>query len=431
MNLLTCSNCSATVGYFSIKPTSCEKCGTPFPEVESTSSDSPDLPDLKLSDAASQEADESLTEQIPKRRSLLAEYQAAEKAKIPSPVASNDPTRQCSYCGCVFQGQESVLELVPCPTCGVIRPEAIRDNRPRWHRRMSYIGLFFILIGWVTVSSGAMTRDTAGTILAVALGMIGLGHVWFLLNPPGGNLEENRKYAALHVTRKTILVTQAGDLKRFREPNHLSALHVGLVALLMLAPLASLGALGLRMLNGWPINANASPYVVSPGDTIVCNIRTRDLASVGRKWTGKGRIKLDNANEFEKEIEFEVTTHETDWSNGIYVTRRNVRQSIHQLGTRVTIPADAALEGKTLRMFVEVDVTYPTLDWDEDGMLAIFDDEQKFSQLYIVKLAPQGASTLYRNVFGWGLLLAAFTSFVGGYGLSVMRTHPSPDSTRR
>jgi hypothetical protein len=304
-----------------------------------------------------------------------------------------------------------------------MRPGSVADDRAMIHTFIGGIVVVVVALFGFLGYAGVLTIDTAGITLLCLVGAASLAHVWLLLNPPGGNLEENRKAIAISVRKEVIDVIRRGDLTNFRDPSRLNTGHVLCVIALMLAPVGFLAPMVARQYNGWAMNRNHAPYVISPGDTLTANISMPAISSVSGLWDGKARCRLDNTEEVGKEVSLRIRTREEQWGKSLHVSGRSTTRSVAVFPTEITLPADADLERKTLRLRVDLEVSYPSLVRNVGQADGFRNLKASQTQFVSVTLSPIAASTHYRNIFGWSLVIGSAFYLLGALGLVSLVRH--------
>jgi hypothetical protein len=248
-----------------------------------------------------------------------------------------------------------------------------------------------------------MGRETTA-IIVVATGLLAtLLHLAVLGSNLNHDIEANLKRAR-QMLRK-------GDMEILREgspddapppPNTRTWTQVWCILLGLVAVLVPLAVPAIRIANNWQKNDDLTPAIVGPGDTVRAKFAD-SINCVDGKWAGTVKVvRVEN----EAEIGFPVTVQargdDDTWKGKIYV-KGGAKHIRPKLWVDLTFPDDDRLADKKLRIFVEMEVSYPfAVDFQT------FDTASKsVSTTVDVQLTSPHAARTSKRVF-WGSMIACF-----------------------
>jgi hypothetical protein len=131
-----------------------------------------------------------------------------------------------------------------------------------------------------------------------------------------------------------------------------------------LALLLVVGAVGLaaapellRLSRGWPVNEEAYPPVVGPGDTTRVYLKDT-IHSVKGYWRGRPTAQLRGEGAGGRTLPAVAKTNDNTWGDSIRA-KSSEKDSSSTPWVAVTLPADADALGKQVTCDIHIDVSYP------------------------------------------------------------------------
>jgi hypothetical protein len=115
----------------------------------------------------------------------------------------------------------------------------------------------------------------------------------------------------------------------------------------------------LRVANAWPVNSQAKPSIVGPGDTV--HIELPDsVRSIDGRWRATPTVVIENAREFGVEpTTIQATSRTGDWGVKLWTDSPSERAA--NLWVDLQLPEDERLAKKTVELRIEMEVAYPVL----------------------------------------------------------------------
>lgn len=313
---------------------------------------------------------------------------------------------------------ESNVDTHPCPTCGMVQPEMVGATRSFQHGFQFWLAL--IVAGVLSIVAGTHGAHFASVIQAgvVLYGALALwGYVTASTNP-NERLADGHAKALAEVADGTLTILEEGDKDRPKVPHPdrvTEGVHMPAMVMLVTAMALTMGAEGLRMASGTPLNDAWYPAVVGPGDTSSYYF-DQQIRSLKGYWRGKSFAVLlglpdEVLGELEPEsvdegaVRCETHTKDNDWGSSIRVKSSEKRTS-STIYTDVTIPDAESLGGLEVQMKTAILYQYPAMD----GSSSFKVEQNVIAEEPKLKLAGPGAGAAYaRNCWlgigGSGLLL--------------------------
>jgi hypothetical protein len=323
-----------------------------------------------------------------------------------SPEAASAAARQA-----VLSALQHEVDFHPCPGCGLFQPDMLGTRRWARHWWVTGIGWAALLLLLILALSDVMVTNTAVLAAAATCAVLGLIHLVIDINNPNSNLEANRQKAQQRVEKGDLWVPPNSKTQPEAEIPQFgwSVAHAVAYMIFGLGVLAFLSPEALRLMHGWPASPDWYPLVAGPGDDPYIYFPNK-ITSVKGYWRGTGQAFVENA----AELGIPPTTLRTEsknssWGDSINIGSRESKTSTNTLWLRVQLPNDPKLEGKTLKIRMQLTVLYPDLQGSS------FEDVTRTFQHSAV-LPLQGASAGSRYHSWWwggvigGVLLTTISS---------------------
>ncbi|HEX5273567.1 MAG TPA: hypothetical protein VFW33_23890 [Gemmataceae bacterium] len=368
----------------------------------------------------------------------------------------------CLPCGCVYQvrfdglaeGTPTALALGTateattrrllaamgraCPTCGLVRPERPVRWQFRGHAGVLLLALVVACGVGALVVSHSPWITPAAIAASVAAGIVASLHVWIALINPNRGRRARRERAQADVAAGAIEVLRRGSAQDSRDPGRASAGHWLAFLALALAPLPFLAPVYVDATRDLPDNPGLAPYVIGPGDVVRVPIPDSGLHGVGGRWRASATAQLLNAEEVGGPAALGASSRDEDWGNRILVHKdagqkanEDLNVPIRDLYADVSVPDVAALGGKSLRVKVTMNVSYPvdrghqfSLEhyWHE----AFANQSSTVSKEVVLHLASGNDHRDYRAAWEYGAALGGLFYFAGGLGLLLLTSGRRP-----
>ncbi len=363
----------------------------------------------------------------------------------------------CCACGCVFRyvlertasasggpGEDqayratrSVTEALlsgteehACPGCGVIQPDMAGKSKAFWHTAFTAItGVLLLLIVLPTLT-GKIPLDRAGEAAACVAGFALLGHLVVALWNPNWSLAGNRTESEAEMRAGKVSVERpGGPLDPAAVPANLTLAHALCILAILAAPLGFLAARLVSELNPMPRNPALEPDVVGPGDAVQIPIEA-SMRTYGGYWVATAVVKALNADELGITPTLIGGSKTDKWGRVLHVSDGKAPFEPIKPWAKVTLPDDPNLGGKTLRLRVSLNITYPT-DARRGG------NHPEASTLVTreveIHLADAGADRLYKQAWYYGAGLGLAGCVLGGLALAalgrMLRARATPPQT--
>jgi hypothetical protein len=308
------------------------------------------------------------------------------------------------------------VDLQPCPTCGLVQPDMVGDAQATGHGLVLII--LVILMGMVLIVALIASTGTAAVPwIGVGLCFLGvLAHYWIARRNPNKDLEANRTKAEAEIQKGTLKLEKAGhggptlDDSPAR-PKGGSRAPAFLLMLLGIALLPS--AEVMRLASGWPRNHNCEPMVIGPGDQPTLYLPSK-VKSIKGLWNAQPAVTVVNAEEVGlADARLDSSSRNRTWGGVIF--GKSVRAEDSQLWTKVELPSDETLAGKTIQLRINMDVKFPA----ERGH-GFEDEEKSFEDSFELHLASPRAGRTYRLLWWGGGLGGGILVLLGSIWLMVL-----------
>lgn len=325
-------------------------------------------------------------------------FQRKKTGEGKTPEAASAAARQA-----VLNALQHEVDMHPCPGCGLYQPDMIGNRR--WTRHWWVLGInaALLLLLLILMLTDVMPANTTALLSAAVCGAFGLIHLLIDRSNPNRDLDANRQAAQRGVERGDLWIPPDSkpqpedEMPRFGW----SRKHTVAYVLFALGVLALLTPEALRMLHGWPAQTQWYPLVAGPGDDPYIYFPDQ-ITSVKGYWRGFGKAQVVNAAELGlANLELHTESKVSNWGEKISVGSRESKTSTNTLWLRVSLPNDARLEGKTLKLHLMLNVTYPDLQGNNFEEVS-----RNYQHKAEIRLCGAEAGAQYKS-WWWG-------GFVGG-----------------
>jgi hypothetical protein len=348
----------------------------------------------------------------------------------------------CCACGCVYRykferagvGQSPVrhfaqgeaekslrgrlqreVDCYPCPTCGLAQPDMVAQTRLPWHAGATAVLLAILACVIIPAAYQGLTYHLAGLVCAGAAGAAALLHLVVALYDPNRDREANRQKVKAQVERHRVEMVERGSMTDVSPPppnltwKHAMALFAAVVgAGFFLAPEV------VRRNADLPINPGLTPYVVGPGDEVKVDFPAdHGIRSVGGRWRGVATAKVLNADEVGAAGELAAASSTDSWGTDFEINEGSERNT-PALYARVQLPDDERLGGKTLRLRIELDVTYPSANGHSRLDATFRNQVAQVSRDFTVHVAAADDKQDYEDAWQVGLAVGLLGGLGGG-----------------
>lgn len=314
----------------------------------------------------------------------------------------------------VFRKLRTTLASRPCPTCGLIQPDMVAKSKLLWHGLLTGLAflplMVFIGMGSAPSANGALPTDLCAMLAAAVAGGVALLHLGIALANPNSDLEGNRKKAEAEIAAYRMEIVAPGSTSEpSKVPANLTALHcLALLGLFLAAP-AFLAAVYLRTSNGWANNADLRPELIGPGDEFKVELPARHVQAIQGFWRGEAAAKVQNSAPVADVKTLKASTRTESWGDSLRVKRSEKTRSIHPFA-RLTMPDDEALGGKTLKVSIHLNITYPTADANS----SFVNDKTTVTRDITVQITPRECRDTYWLTWAIGVAVGALGCLGGG-----------------
>ncbi len=311
----------------------------------------------------------------------------------------------------VQQALESQVELRPCPTCGHYGPDMIGSWRLHGHLIVLLAAVCCFALVFLIGGIPSPGNQALWWALGVA-GLALLAHLVVACRPFNSNLEANRDFAGRLAEEGKLQVTKGpaeipSETSILSSQHGTSAIFLGMVLAALVIPTAEL----VRLYEGWTWNPDWHPGVVGPGDEAWTRL-SDSITSVKGLWQGKATALVLNAADvgLANPVLPARTSNQT-WGDKISVGKRDSKTSSFRPWAAITVPQADGLKGKTLRVRINLSVTYPALLGDNQ-----FDIQTKDLKhtAELVLAGPAAGGTFVRLWWTVGLGGALLVLLFGG-----------------
>jgi hypothetical protein len=314
------------------------------------------------------------------------------------------------------------IDQQPCPGCGLYQPDMIGAARARRHWWVFAATLVALLTLLILALTEVLAYSTTAWVAAGVAAAVLLAHLLIDGNNPNRDLESNHRLALARVESGDLWVprgsaTNPTDVEAFAGSGW-SPAHTVAYALLGLGLLGFLSPEALRLVRGWPQNREWFPVVAGPGDEVYTYFPDK-ITSVKGYWKGNATARVDNWRELDlpsPELK-KPTSKNDDWGGRggtIRIGSKESKTSTHAVWVKLQLPQGANLEGKTLRLHLDLAVTYPQLGKGPDGKDVWNEAVAPFKRDSSIKLSSTRAGQRYRSWWWGGMTTGALLLVVSG-----------------
>lgn len=303
----------------------------------------------------------------------------------------------------------------PCPQCGIYQPGMVGAKRAERYGygflialAGSAAGLILGAVDWVALN---MAVWLAWAAAAAALGL----HVYAALDDPNRDIPGNRARAEAEVAKGSLALEErrSHGMGGLPGAEGLGGENRWPMLLLCLG-LAGIGAAeGYRAIGRLPLNAGWYPPVAGPGDEPYLYFY-RKIQSIKGYWKGNGLAEVLGAEGAAPEASWSVSGDQDSWGSSISA-KSSEKYSSSTPWARVKIPADPALAGRTVRLNVRLDYSFP--EAEGGGFSTRSDSQQESREL---RLGSPGCAARYGTLWWAGGLLGAVLFLAGSWRMEAL-----------
>lgn len=321
-----------------------------------------------------------------------------------------------------------------CPTCGAMQLAMDANTSAAGHGCAMWFAI--ILFGIIALlaflqSQGVITFVTLPTLSIVMLVILlpaVLYNLWIVWSNPNASLDAGLRDAEQKVTDGKVKILKAGNSMAVSEsiPRQVTPMQYIGVVLCLLGISAFPAAEILRMTKGWKTNARTFPPVVGPGDEVTL-FWPKSLSCLKGKWNAQATVEMTDAAGTMPAAPLAATSSNETW--GDYIGGKGATNRSTAIWMKVTLPEDANLAGKEIRLPSKITVNYP----HSNGMFGFDNNQESFENNFTLQLSgPRAGVSYYRN--WWiGLSTGGFLVIVSAFilrriQLRILKDNPKPVS---
>jgi len=297
------------------------------------------------------------------------------------------------------------VDAHPCPACGLYQPDMIGLRRARGHWWVFWLALIALGFAMIIRAAHGVQSNVATLVFTAIAAAAALAHAAIALRNPNANADANRQLAASQLATGALFhqpppgrppARPAGMAMATTMPAGSPLRWVGLL-LLAAAVAAAYAPELLRGSGAWPLNAEAYPPVVGPGDTTRVYMPEK-IQSVKSYWRGQPIVTMRSGAAGVTPLAAE--TNSNTWS-GTIRAKSSEKNGTSTPWVRLTLPDDAALAGKTVECDILLKVEYPAASGSTYQTAT-----KSFHRTVSLTLAPPRAGGRY-NATWWQATSAA------------------------
>jgi hypothetical protein len=352
----------------------------------------------------------------------------------------------CCACGCIYRykfersgvGQSGVrdfardgaenalraalqrdVDLHPCPTCGLMQPDMVARTKVPWHAGVTLALVALLPCALLPAFWQGLTFHAAGLLCAAAAGAGTLLHLAVAVYNPNWNRDANRQRVKDQIERHRVEMVERGSMTDVRPPpRNLTWKHAVTLAAVVVGAVAFLAPELVRRKADLPVNPTLTPFVVAPGDEVRFDFpKDHDIRSVDARWRAVATAKVLNADEAGAPAELHAGSSTDSWDED-FLAREGSERARPDLYARVQLPDDDSLAGKTVRLRVALEVTYPSIS-GRSGFRETFQNQgAPVSREFTVHVAAAEDKQDYEAAWSTGVLVG-LVGTLGGGGLLV------------
>jgi hypothetical protein len=292
----------------------------------------------------------------------------------------------------VERALERDVDMQPCPTCGLLGPDMVGQERAKKLKVVFWLALIAFAVIVIGRLAYLIQSDVA-IWAAVAVCALSAVALWRIdLADPNRDPERNRELAAGRVASGGVMhkpgkvVPGSQEMMRTGRSlvHRLAIVLVGAAVLMAAAPEL------IRTSRHWPLNHELYPPVVGPGDEARVYMNEK-IHSIKSYWRGRPEAVLHDGGRIVPAV---ATTNQNDWGSTINA-KSSEKDGSSTPWVKVTIPDDPTLVGKNVTCDLKLNVTYPAFTGGSNFQTTA----SKMSRSLSLALAPTpGAGGSYS---GW------------------------------
>jgi len=288
-------------------------------------------------------------------------------------------------------------DLHPCPTCGLHQPDMIGQRRARRSWIVFWCALPAFIICLVLASDHGLQYYILSWVVA-AICALAAGALWVIaLWNPNRDLSANCTRAAEGVAKGRLL-RQTGqistEVEKWAHPPK-SPFEIAILLLVIAAVVAITLPEIARTSRNWPINPEAYPPVVGPGDQTRIYLLEK-IDSIKSYWRGEAVVQFRDGS---RTYRVTAKTNQNDWGYTI-MSKSSEQHTGSTPWVEVVVPAESSLAGKVIDSDITLAVRYPYANGS--GTYTTLDKTMQRS--VSLTLAPPGAGAAYMILWQRGTL---------------------------
>jgi hypothetical protein len=291
-------------------------------------------------------------------------------------------------------------------------------RRARRHWWIFWTSLCLLAVLFVLYLTDTLTGSTAAELFALVAGMMVLVHLCIDFINPNANLDANHALASQREKDGELWLPYENKPEPKGEaiPTGVTAAHGVFYVLMAVGVLAFLMPVVLHLVRGMKSNSGWHPEVVGPGEKAYIWFPQK-IDCVKGLWSGQPRVTLLNGGELELPGPlpvFGATAKNDTWANTISV-KSSEKNSHPTLWAYVQLPDVPALAGKTLKLCIDMDVSYPQTMGGNQWM----QKQERHSHTASLIVSPSGAGSLFVSSWWLGFLAGTGSLLLCGALLAV------------
>ena len=227
---------------------------------------------------------------------------------------------------------------------------------------------------------------------------------WTAWRDFNANPARNRDKAAAFTAAGTLRLDEPGTVQTSTpQPIGSHGRQAGAVLMVLLALAVALPTLaeGTRWAAGWPLNPAFFPPVAGPGDQTTFHL-PGTIRCVHGYWRGQAEARLLNAGELGlNQDKLAAATNDYRWAKELSVSPNQPDYDVHPW-VSFTLPADAALAGRSARVELRLHAVFPQLAGERglDGFTFVTGERDLAASTALVLAAPRAGRTYQSLWYG-------------------------------
>jgi hypothetical protein len=308
-----------------------------------------------------------------------------------------------------------IVEVRPCPQCGLVQPYAIATKKYRLH--LVATGLAVALAGTgvgIAVTGNGARADAAAGMLLIGSILAVVCHLVIALLNPNWSRSRNLRNAQKELSSGRMQLVRQGESHDHDPRTRMFGLgHVFYLLLAAGAVAATLVPSVIALQKGWHRNKDLNPTIITPGDVVRVTFPETPEAALGQ-WAGWPTITIENETELGGTFKIKAHSQRDAWDT---ITGMGIKNEPVNLWAEIELPADAALNGRTLTLNIYMPVLFC-----RSGVGGRFTNEivkvYKTVELHLSPIGARAEERQYRLLGAWGSAILIFVSGLGLVGLS-------------